>query len=672
MKKRKESFFGLHFDFHARPEHGTQGVTLREEDIRVILHTFKPDFIQIDCKGHPGYTSYPSALGNAMPDFEKDTLELWRRVTREEDVALYMHYSGVYDMKYCAEHPEETVMTANGRYSVGTTRTDGKYADELLIPQLCELCEKYGVDGVWVDGDCWKASADFRPESLAAFERETGIDLGGNIPATPVDPYYDEYREYHRELFRRYLRHYVDVLHERHPNLQIASNWAFSDHMPEPVCADVDFLSGDLNPANSVNSARYAARALAQQEYPWDLMSWNFRNAIAGRSCYVPKHQKQIMQEAAAVISLGGAYQNYVTQYTDGSPRLEDLNNLTELPKFMRDREPFCFGGRPVHQAALLLSTYDRAREAKNLYARTGFERVMGATALLCDVGQSLEIICEHTLEKYRDKYKMIVVPELYCGLASETVSSLLEYARSGGNLVVWGKNACKLFSQAGAPFDIGAMQEYIGIPVEQQENGHDSTAVAKYKPYFFTPDKKTFGTMFSPCSLTSEGSEITVLASEEMRDVGRAVGIKANYGKGTVSAIGFDIGMQYLTGTQYVHRKLIKELTDSLYEPLVRVESVSGRLEVVVLDKDGKMMIQLVNAGGTHADPERDARVCVRNRIVCELARKYGLPVIDFYKPTNENPHLLSSDGVHLSREGYELLANELVECVRETINLI
>ena len=84
----------------------------------------------------------------------------------------------------------------------------------------------------------------------------------------------------------------------------------------------------------------------------------------------------------------------------------------------------------------------------------------------------------------------MIVVPELYCGLASETVSSLLEYARSGGNLVVWGKNTCKLFSQAGAPFDVGAMQEYIGIPVEQQENGHDSTAVAKYKPYFFTPDK--------------------------------------------------------------------------------------------------------------------------------------------------------------------------------------
>lgn len=84
----------------------------------------------------------------------------------------------------------------------------------------------------------------------------------------------------------------------------------------------------------------------------------------------------------------------------------------------------------------------------------------------------------------------------------------------------------------------------------------------------------------------------------------------------------------------------------------------------------DGTPLVLILT---THvADPERDLRVKARNNVVLALAKKYGLPVIDFYKPTNENPHLLSSDGVHLSREGYELLANELVECVRETINLI
>ena len=48
MKKRFESFFGLHFDYHAQPKYGLQGENLREEEIREICRVLKPDFIQID------------------------------------------------------------------------------------------------------------------------------------------------------------------------------------------------------------------------------------------------------------------------------------------------------------------------------------------------------------------------------------------------------------------------------------------------------------------------------------------------------------------------------------------------------------------------------------------------------------------------------------------------
>ena len=506
MKKRKDSFFGLHFDYHAKPEFGTQGINLKEEDIREICRSFKPDFIQIDCKGHRGWTSYPSELGNAMPDFAHDTLELWRRVTSEEDVALYMHYSGVLDVKYCNEHPNECVMTPDGRLDKGNTRTDGNYVDELLIPQLSELAERYGVDGVWIDGECWKTACDFRPESLAEFEREMGIDLKGKLPAAPGDPYYEEYREYYREKFRRYLRHYVDVLHEKYPDFQITSNWAFSDHMPEKISANVDYLSGDLDPANSLNSARYAARALAQQNFTWDLMSWNFRTSVGGHGACVAKHPLQVMQEAAAVISLGGGYQNYVKQFNDGSPNMLELRDLTELPEFLRSRQPFCFGGTPVHQAALLLSTYDRHREAEYLYARTGYERVMGLSALLCDVGQSLEIISEHTLEKNVNEYKMIVVPELYCGLAEETLELLMKYAENGGKLVLVGQNTCDVFSAFCALFESIRADKRMDLGSKAYDNGaetgHKDNSSQIYKPYCFTVNGGTYGALFSPSDI--------------------------------------------------------------------------------------------------------------------------------------------------------------------------
>ena len=602
MKKRRESFWGLHLDFHATPDDGIQGKDLKEEDIRRICHLLKPDFIQIDCKGHPGYTSYPSKLGNAMPEFAKDTLRLWRKVTREENVALYMHYSGVYDVKYCSEHPEQRVLMANGYYHFGSTRLNGSYSEDLLIPQLMELAGEYEVDGAWIDGECWMALADFSSETLTAFERETGINLNGKIPREREDEYFHEYTEYNRELFKRYLSHYIDAVHEKYPNFEICSNWAFSDHMPERVSVNVDFLSGDLNPLNSFNSARYAARALAQQRgYAWDLMSWNFRNNIAGHAGYVPKHVNQLKQEASAVIAVGGAYQDYVPQNRDGSPRMWEIEPLKELSDFVLARKPFCHRVTPIHQVALLLSTYDRYQESTHLYSRTGYERVMGMTTLLCDIGQSLEIVCEHTLLDNINEYKMLVVPELYSGLEEKTIKALLSYAKNGGNLVLAGKNTCSIFADAKAPFECKERAEFLQTESNGSQDGHNNKTSNKYISYCFTTDNKSYGALFSPCELVGDGTK-NAFFSEKPNTPLANLSITAPYGKGTITAIGFDIGSQYLSEAQYMHRELMKKVT-SLYEPIVKIEKALGRLEIVVTQKDDKTMIQLVNGGGTHAD---------------------------------------------------------------------
>ncbi|MBQ8546021.1 MAG: hypothetical protein IJ437_03660 [Clostridia bacterium] len=602
MKRRKESFWGLHFDFHATPSDGIQGKNLKEEDIRKICHLLKPDFIQIDCKGHPGWTSYPSKLGNAMPEFAKDTLKLWRKVTKEEDIALYMHYSGVYDVKYCSEHPEQRVLMADGYRHFGSTKLNGSYTDDLLIPQLMELAGDYEVNGVWIDGECWMALADFSKETLEAFEMETGINLNGIIPATDKDPYFHEYRDYHRTLFKKYLSHYIDAVHEKYPDFEICSNWAFSDHMPEKVSVNVDFLSGDLNPLNSFNSARYAARALAQQEgYVWDLMSWNFRNNIAGHAAYVPKHVNQLKQEAAAVIAIGGAFQDYVPQNRDGSPRMWELEGLKELSNFVLERKPYCHRANQIHQVALLLSTYDRYKESTHLYSRTGYEKVMGMTALLCDIGESLEIVCEHTLKKHINEYKMFVVPELYSGLEDETIEILLEYAKNGGNLVLAGKNTTSIFAKAGAPFVCKEHAEFFETEIKGSEDGHNNKTSNKYIPYCFTTDNMNYGALFSPCEIVADGKTNASFSEKPAIDLAK-LSVTVPYGEGTITAIGFDIGSQYLNATQFMHRELMKEIT-SLYEPLVKIESAVGRLEVVATKKDGKTMIQLVNAGGTHAD---------------------------------------------------------------------
>ena len=71
-----------------------------------------------------------------------------------------------------------------------------------------------------------------------------------------------------------------------------------------------------------------------------------------------------------------------------------------------------------------------------------------------------------------------------------------------------------------------------------------------------------------------------------------------------------------------------------------------------------------------THVqNPERAARVMVRNKAVLELAEKYGLKTVDLYSITKQNDAFFSKDGVHLLPEGYRALAECLVKSVKEEI---
>lgn len=66
-----------------------------------------------------------------------------------------------------------------------------------------------------------------------------------------------------------------------------------------------------------------------------------------------------------------------------------------------------------------------------------------------------------------------------------------------------------------------------------------------------------------------------------------------------------------------------------------------------------------------THvASPERDRRVVARNDAVVRIAEKYGLPTVDLYSVTNAEG-MVGADGVHLTPEGYKLLAKAVVDAV-------
>ena len=115
--RRDQSFLGIHFDFHAGAANKNIGVNTTPEMVGTILDMVHPDYIQVDCKGHPGYSSYPTEVGNPAPGVVTDPLAVWRKVTADRGVGLYMHYSGVWDARAVEIHPEWAIKDPAGNPS---------------------------------------------------------------------------------------------------------------------------------------------------------------------------------------------------------------------------------------------------------------------------------------------------------------------------------------------------------------------------------------------------------------------------------------------------------------------------------------------------------------------------------------------------------------------------
>lgn len=433
--RRSESFLGVHFDFHAQENDQNIGANTTPETVQTIIDAIKPDYIQTDCKGHRGFSSYPTKVGNPAPGIVADALKVWRSTTAKNGVALYMHYSGVWDTQALAVHPEwASLWNAQGERSHEMTSVFGGYREGLLVPQLLELANDYGVDGAWVDGECWATQVNYCDEAKKLFLEETGRET---VPTGPGQEGWADWKNFHREAFRRYLRAYLAEVKEKAPSFQVASNWAFTDHMPEPVSAPVEYISGDYSRNDSVNSARYSARFMAAQNIPWDLMAWSFAEGPNGTQ---QKPGPQLCREAACVLAQGGGFQAYITQNRDGSVNLEKIGPMAETAKFCRARQALSHRSKAVPQIALFCPTeshYDYFDSVGGqLFPMITWQRPI--LERLLEANYSVEIFATAALcEKIAD-YPLVVIFRAHI-LPAELKAKLVEYVRDGGSVLLIG-----------------------------------------------------------------------------------------------------------------------------------------------------------------------------------------------------------------------------------------
>lgn len=441
IKPRSDMFFGLHFDLHPNPSDPALGADVTEAHVAKVLDRVRPDFVQYDCKGHPGFLGYPSEVGPSAPHIVNDSLAVWRKVTREKGISLYIHFSGLFDMEAIAKHPEWAAVDAAGKPSTQATSVFGPYVEEIMIPQLKEAVTKYQLDGAWVDGECWAAILDYSPAAMAAWQKETGY---ADAPKSRKEPHWAEWKAFHRRHFEQYVGKWVDAVHAVNPELQLASNWLYSTFTPGPVRANVDFLSGDYDPSMSVDRARIEARFLASTGRTWDLLAWGFLHGHDGFSFNL-KPPVHLQQEAGVVLMQGGALHLYYQPARTGHVTDAIIDTAGQVADFCRARRAVSHKSTSVPQVAIVFST-EAILDRSDAVGHTAghYSELIGAMHGMLEAHYSVDILPEHRLVGHLHEYPLVVLPD-FDRFAPELLKALPDYVRQGGRVLAMGPQSARL-----------------------------------------------------------------------------------------------------------------------------------------------------------------------------------------------------------------------------------
>ena len=563
----KERFFGLHFDFHADNETEI-GLRTNAENIEKYIEAAKPDFIQCDCKGHPGNSSYPTKVGHMADNLKADNLRIWVETAHKHGIPIFMHYSGVWDAAYTKAHPEHAVVNEKGEITEKASLFS-PYVDNLLIPQLKELITEYGIDGAWVDGECWAVERDYS-ENAKPYLKEG------------ITKY--EHNEIMRKAYLRYLKHYIDEIHAFNPEFKFTSNWAYSSYIPEKPEADVDFISGDFPPNDSVHWARYEGRCISCQKKPWDLMAWAF-----DLESWCDKPAVQLIQEAAAVMMLGGGFQMYITQNKDGSIRVKNVDRLKEVSDFVHKRK-MTFNKETYSQIGIYCDADSRYKMSDIFNPAGSTDALHGVLNSVLDGGLTAEIVLQYQIDEI-DKYNVLIVPE-WKDISDENKAKLIKYAENGGNLIVIGGEATTQFGKL------------IGEEFNQIRVNINNIDCRDWHGLSWIEDEESgiFSVIRIGSTVDVKKGEGYIYINHDRRDhIAPSYRID-NIGSGKIAFVPFDFGTNYHKVQTLVYISYIKNLICKMTKPYIELNR--RFIDVSMLKGDnGKILLNLLNMNqGRHS----------------------------------------------------------------------
>ncbi len=587
-------FFGIHYDLHAGPTDTELGRELTPEHLRERLERVKPDWIQCDCKGHRGYTSWPTRVGTTSPGVVNDALRIHRDVTRELGIKLGMHYSGVWDTRALELHPDWARRDPDGSADPNYTCRLSAYARELMIPQLLEVVDTYDVDGFWVDGENWASRPCWCERCRREFTARTGL---AGVPSAAGEANWDAWLAFHRDLFAEHVTAYAQAVHARKPDCLVCSNWMYTVRQPEAIAAPVDYLSGDYSWSWGADRAAAEGRVMDGRAITWDLMAWGFTKTgnMGDMPPWVMKTSTHLCQELVEVIALGGAVMIYNSPQRTGWLTGWHQDLMAEVAQFCRQREAMCARTQTFPQVALLhLASHYYTCNDPLFNLGAAHQPLEGALHALLENQLSTDIVLEDVAPTRIGDYKLVVVPG-QTHLSPTIVQALATYAEQGGCVLLSGNH---LATECPDLVGVQPAVEADDVPTVGRTGPGgcylpvDGKAVPVAGPW--TAVTPAPGTEVWTCAMTQQ---------EPAKDLTEQPTVTAcRRGKGWIVAAHGPLFRNYFLGHYPLLRRFIGELIGRLGIAWEVTVEGPARLELIARRRDATLFVNLINRGAGEA----------------------------------------------------------------------
>ncbi|OGV50840.1 MAG: hypothetical protein A2017_01155 [Lentisphaerae bacterium GWF2_44_16] len=607
MKIDDGSTRSIHLDFHT-PGFVPVGEKFNAKEFGDILEKANVNSISIFALCHHGYVYYPTEKGITHPLLKTDLLGGMTEELKKRGIEALVYFSQNVNETLSAAHPEYVALNRDGSpvnsqillsgdelYWSWLCPNRGNWVDEFFLPLIGEALRKYPSDGVFVDMAGYLPGSCFC-EACRAKMKSEGLDIENS------DQHSDFLVRTNQEVARK-LRRLMDSVR---PGLRLEMG-CFNRIGEAPLAKGVlsEFYLETLPVQVGWFMFPFLARYFRNAELPVMGMTGRFLKNWGDFGTVKSAHQLKIelaTHLAAGVSSAVGDHLHF-----NGKLDKAVYKIIGEGFKFLKERQPYCVGGKPMVEVAIPMPKRFSTSAAitvkdKNPYSPmtdiTGLTRMMTELHYQWDIAEA---------DVNLNSRGAVILNHATCEM--EMIDKIIKFAEDGGLVIAsyeglrakgveatskWQKflgiKSLSALDEPGTYYqvkskalkkDMPDMPLYTHVKSLRMETEDDLECLA--------------GQMLAPCVRSREKFYGHFHGAPDKK-CGSAISMRKT-GKGNVIIIAPALFLSYMQTGNPHHFTLIRNILNSFYPEEKRMlrTNAPGIVEIALSEKDGNVVVQAV-----------------------------------------------------------------------------